>query len=742
MQERTHLSFVASLGTTSGASLCMMLVLLTLSFGCKSVRLPPRTPGQAQVVAPPIAEVIYDGGFSKVWSASGKATFKTERGKPLDVSFPKKGSLTIIHSGALGRYSGLTFRFFAPADLGDFLEVRVDSSRSDVFPRVRIDASRRADAEGGWTEVIVPMSDLNPNELGFDRVVFRATTDIGDQAVAFDKVGFVPADAITPAQIARVTGPVRETLLAIDCLGKTHRISPLIYGISNVGVVSKAPKLKKDSRDDHVFSLGATAARWGGNPTSRYNWQINAWNVGNDWFFRNTQIVQDTDYSVWTFMEEAMANRMETAITVPLIGWVAKDHHSFPFSGATYGKQQKVDPAKPWIGNGVKPNGTLIAPPPPNYTSVPGPPGLVGRFVQEVVTRDKAAKTRSVGMYILDNEPALWNSTHRDVHPYPVTYDELLERTIEYGSAVRKASPSTLIAGPAAWGWPEYFFSAADQASGFEKKPDRLAHGDTPLLEWYLKKLKEHEEKTGTKILDVLDVHFYPQAEKMGVGLEGGTEPADNAIRLRSTRGLWDAGYTDESWIKEPIRLLPRLHELIDKHYPGTRISIGEWNFGAEKHMSGGLAVAEALGRFGEHDVYSAFYWTYPAKDSPAASAFKAYRNFDGQGGHFLDYSLPTRGAPLTSLFASRDESGEHVVAVALNMSPDQAARAQIDVGMCGDVLERKSFVMTPQERNLVPYETKTGEGGVIQIVLPAYSVTVFDLKVRRAGTEKAPRLP
>ena len=82
----------------------------------------------------------------------------------------------------------------------------------------------------------------------------------------------------------------------------------------------------------------------------------------------------------------------------------------------------------------------------------------------------------------------LWNTTHRDVHPEPATYDELLERTIAYGSAVRQAVPEAVIAGPAEWGWTNYFNSAADVAPGGNKK-DRKAHGNVPLLPWYLTKL-------------------------------------------------------------------------------------------------------------------------------------------------------------------------------------------------------------------------------------------------------------
>ena len=33
-----------------------------------------------------------------------------------------------------------------------------------------------------------------------------------------------------------------------------------------------------------------------------------------------------------------------------------------------------------------------------------------------------------MAIYQLDNEPALWNSTHRDVHPAAVTYDEKVRK--------------------------------------------------------------------------------------------------------------------------------------------------------------------------------------------------------------------------------------------------------------------------------------------------------------------------
>ena len=88
------------------------------------------------------------------------------------------------------------------------------------------------------------------------------------------------------------------------------------------------------------------------------------------------------------------------------------------------------------------------------------------------------------------------------------------------------------------------------------------------------------------RALDVLDVHYYPQ----GDGIYGAAADAATAARrLRSTRSLWDPTYKDESWINDTVRLIPRLKEWIQQNYPGLGFQIGEYNFGAEDHIAGGV---------------------------------------------------------------------------------------------------------------------------------------------------------
>jgi len=323
----------------------------------------------------------------------------------------------------------------------------------------------------------------------------------------------------------------------------------------------------------------------------------------------------------------------------------------------------------------------------------------------------------------------LWNQTHRDVHPQPLSYDELLDRSIRYGTEVRKADPGAIISGPAEWGWDGYWWSAKDGAAGLKNKPDRLAHGDVPLLDWYLTKMREAEQQSGVHILDVVDLHFYPEGQ--GVKPPGQSDPATAALRLRQTRGLWDPNYKDESWINEKIRLIPRMKEVIAKNFPGRGISFGEWNFGGEAHMSGGMSVAEALGRFAEGGVTSAYYWTAPKKGMPSYWGFRAYRNFDGKGGHFLEMYVPATAGDGASFFASRDESGKHIVAVAINMDREKAADAVVDLGECGSVASYRAYRYWGQGQGLTP-NAQGGAGAKVVESLPPWSIAVFDITLTK----------
>ena len=70
---------------------------------------------------------------------------------------------------------------------------------------------------------------------------------------------------------------------------------------------------------------------------------------------------------------------------------------------------------------------------------------------------------------------------------------------------------------------------------------------------WYLQQMKDvRNNSMEYESFDYLDLHNYPQASGVALGSAGNA--ATQALRLRSTRSLWDATYVEESWIGEAVR--------------------------------------------------------------------------------------------------------------------------------------------------------------------------------------------
>jgi hypothetical protein len=478
--------------------------------------------------------------------------------------------------------------------------------------------------------------------------------------------------------------PPASVTIRVDPNVALRPISPLIYGLAH-------------AKPEEVASTGATLNRWGGNPNTRYNWQVgNAWNAARDWEFRNYGADQPGSGGPSAVADQFIAdNRREqltSVMTVPSMGWVAKSGSK---DLASTGVPAEGGPPLP-----DSPVGAIAGYDPSvnrSITSVPSAPRKIGPGARGVVYQDQwiahlvqqfgTAAKGGVPFYAIDNEPDLWSYTHVDVHPAQMSYDEMVSNFVDYAEAIKDVDPSAQILGPTLSGWTSIYYSALDKGNdAYRTHADRRAHGDVPFLPWWLGQIAEHDREAGRRTLDVVDVHFYPQAT--GV-FSGATDESTSRIRVRSTRALWDPSYVDESWIAEPVRLIPRLREWIDQNYPDTRIAIGEWNWGADTTMNGAVAIADVLGIFGREGVDIAAYWTSPPANSPGARAFAMYTNYDGKGGRFGDLSVKatTNSPDDVQSFASVDSSTGTVLIMLINQRPDATLSTNVELtGQYGSV--------------------------------------------------------
>ncbi len=456
--------------------------------------------------------------------------------------------------------------------------------------------------------------------------------------------------------VADVPGPpARMAECSIRVPATPRRIAPEIYGLAAVPM-------------DLLTNACVPLNRWGGNTACRYNWRLgNAWNTGNDWFFENVAIERDA----WQgFLSRADRSGSRALVTLPLIGYVAKDTQSHGFSVGRYGPQQKTDAWRPDAGNGLRPDGKPITGNNRAETSIVADPAFVAAWVKQMQQDFPRLFAEQRILFALGNEPMLWNVTHRDVHPEPVSYDEYLSRFVAMAQAVRQVAPGVLIVGPELWGWPAYTQSALDRDTHATRDRDR--HGGQDFLPWFLKQLKAHETRTGERLLDVVTVHYYPQAE--GVNSPE-IDPKTTALRLETVRSLYDPAYRDPSWIHARVELIPRLKRWVAQCYPGLKVGITEYNWGGEEDISGALALANILGVFGREGLDLACYWTYPKPGSLASLAYALYRNADGAGAAFGDsvldvtWSGPADLREHVAIYAARDTARQVVTVMALNQS-------------------------------------------------------------------------
>jgi hypothetical protein len=252
--------------------------------------------------------------------------------------------------------------------------------------------------------------------------------------------------------------------------------------------------------------------------------------------------------------------------------------------------------------------------------------------------------------------------------------------------------------------------------------------------------MKEYEDANGTRLLDYLDVHMYPQAA--GVTLAGAGDAATQARRLRSVRSLWDPSYVDESWIADAgpdggiVRLVPRLREWVDAQYPGTKIAITEYNWGGFESLNGALAQADILGIFGREGVDLATFFDTPysagafTPASPAAFAFRVYRNYDGAGARFGETSVAaTSGDPATlSIYAAERASDGTLTIVVINKTGTSLTRTVSLAGALANGSARAFRYSGADLGQIVALPDVGVAGGFATTQFPASSITLLEV--------------
>jgi hypothetical protein len=583
---------------------------------------------------------------------------------------------------------------------------------------------------------------------GKARSAFVPSAQLGSAKPAVLSINTVGASETSdPVNVTVVSAAATAATATVTFSAPTHEISPYIFG-TNWGPTSS------------VKDLGVSVRRWGGNRATKYNWKDDLDSAGSDWFFLNEyakpQGTPEDKKTYFQFIKETLAGGAEVNFSIPITEWIAKRHPdekgrycSYPLS--LYPQQEKSDGQG--CGNGKKPNGDVIWDNDPNLGMTKNTPELQTEFVQNVVKAFGPASKGGVEFYSLDNEPGLWMHTHRDSMPRGITAEQLADMNIRYAAAVKGVDPSAKVIGFGAWGVLELAGSNIDYLPGGadphkrqqEKQKDedryreRKKHGGDSQLVYLLKRLKQAEAEKGKRLVDVIDIHWYPElygknskGEKKRVLDDLPYDATFSKLQWEALREWYDPSFKPtpelESWtagdnaadLWNPFHpVIPALKKVIETTYPGTKLAINEYDVGSPEHYHGALLRAAALGIFMQEDLYMAQNWHQTDDKKFTYFAQKLFGNYDGKGSRVRGKFVPSKSSH-ADLFSYAAQDGGRFTVVLVNKSLTERLTTTFEAPVAASGF--RTYTLS-ESLGLRLLETKgKPEGKKLTVTVPPYS--------------------
>ena len=461
-------------------------------------------------------------------------------------------------------------------------------------------------------------------------------------AVIGSLTGAAFAESQVFVEIIPETGDVSVT---VDTDRELIRISPYIYGINDTG---------------NIQNISPTVIKQTGVSLSTYNWETNYSNSGISGMNTNDiSLVDDYPSSKWDkpalyadklAARSRMYNIPVKLITLPMMGYVAAD---------SMGIVSNNDLSR-WHEIKFSKNDTYLNNPDTNDNTV-----YVDEYVSFLVNRFGSSSEGGINGYFLDSEPDKWSENFPVIVSEPVTYTGLVEKSAELANAVKAIDSNAFVFGPSLSGLK----GCIDLGNRSGRAAADPQNEYSWFIDYYLSEMRSKSAEAGYRLLDVLDVHYYTEAQTpLGVDVLTGTDEFSNAFRMQAVRTLWDSDYTEASNVvmmyKQFTPVIPTLQASIRMNYPKTRLSFSEYDFGGGSNMSGAIAEIDALGIFASQEVYLACLSPQTEEYPFQKAALNLFTNYDGSGSGFGDHLVYSDNGndSMSSVYAAVDSEEPDVL--------------------------------------------------------------------------------
>jgi hypothetical protein len=206
----------------------------------------------------------------------------------------------------------------------------------------------------------------------------------------------------------------------------------------------------------------------------------------------------------------------------------------------------------------------------------------------------------------MDNEIEIWSSTHDDVMPTQLSAESFMQLYFAVAKAARALYPGIKLTGPVSpneWQWYNW---ASGPITGSDGK-------QYCWMQYFIKRIAEEEASTGIRLLDVVDVHFYPSSSTSSDIVQYGRVFFDSAYNFPEANGVkmvnnsWDNSIQIEDFFG---RCASWLNQYMGPNN-GVTFAVSETGLQTTDPNVTAVWYASTMGEFMKHGVEYFSPWTW-----------------------------------------------------------------------------------------------------------------------------------
>ena len=463
--------------------------------------------------------------------------------------------------------------------------------------------------------------------------------------------------------------------ITVDTQKGVKKISPYLYG-RNIDKISDGTAETDTTEEAFISQMLEAGIHFlranNGNNATRYNWR-HKMTVHPDWY--NNVYSHD-----WANTAQKVLGKMpgiDAMYAFQLTGWAAsstdynfgdwnwKQEHGFYAT-------QTLDLAG---GGEVSEDGkTLVKAGDYTLYNMEWPADSTVAIIP--YWRDELKFDMSRFQYwSMDNEMEIWRGTHSDLD-LPVTGDFLVERYIDVAKKARALWKDIKLTGPVTaneWQWCHI------GAYNDESRP-KIDGKEYCWLEFFIKKIAETQKSSGERLLDVLDIHWYPSEKDYESRVNWYRVLFDTTYYYKGGNGVRCAsGTCDWSDKDKGYRsyILTRVNDWLDKYFGeghGITLGITETSLIDENDpMVTALTYASFIGTMQDNGVEIFTPWTWGDGMYETVHLFSRY-------GHKNRIESVSTNDSLVSAYSSITSKGDSLTVIFVNRAEKDAQQINLSV--------------------------------------------------------------